>query len=158
MKRYLLAMVACAGVGLGSQGARAQLSPVSSNQNRWAISWELVATDDKNCGPQHTMKREIEIVEGAAAKIRTSNDTGKWYDWMLLDALKPDGSGKVRARNERGRVATFEVEPGIGPPQVRFTAPYSICVWKAVPICTGPGRCLVFDGRLHETMPGRRQG
>jgi hypothetical protein len=107
----------------------------SATVTRWRADWQLVGTDDKNCGAQHTTKEELELVDGPTVTLRIIPATsGVRRDLRLMDPLNADGSGKVRALTDRGRVGTLEFAAGTGPRMVRFNAPYSICSYIWTPI------------------------
>jgi len=121
---FVALMSLCAGSAAFAQSA-----------TQWRAEWRLDGTDDRNCGPQSVTKQTIQLIGDDGIIIRAIPAmSGARHNWRLLDPLKDDGSGLVRALTDRNRVAQFEFAPGHGPRAIRYTAPYSICRWTVTPI------------------------
>ena len=73
-------------------------------------------------------------VELRSDVLRMQAASGAPIDLKLLGTLKADGSGKVRALNAKNREVTLDFDPGQGPRTIRYTPPYSVCVWSLIPV------------------------
>jgi hypothetical protein len=59
---------------------------------------------------------------------------GSSNDLKLLGPLNADGSGKVHALNRKNREVILDFAAGEGPRTIRYTPPYSVCVWSLIPV------------------------
>jgi hypothetical protein len=123
----LLAMIVAAS-GYMLSGA------VEAKPIKWRASWELIGTDDKNCGPQASRTFTLQLSDD---KLRRYAASGAPRDLKLLEPLNADGSGKVRALTPNNREVVLEFEPGDGPRLIRYSprhGRYDMCTWTWVPV------------------------
>jgi hypothetical protein len=115
-----------AAIGLATLTTGAQ-----AEETRWRATRVLVTPDERTCGNQQVVKFDVAI-DGQT--VRTFSPSGAATDFRLLTPLKADGSGKVKALDQKNREVTLDIDPGDGPRTIRYTAPYHFCVWAWVPI------------------------
>jgi hypothetical protein len=97
---------------------------------RWQVMSMLEGGSSHTCGDTMVDKFSVEL-RGDVLRFQAA---GSPNDLKLLGALNADGSGKVRALNRKNREVTLEFTAGEGPRTIRYTPPYSVCVWSLIPV------------------------
>jgi hypothetical protein len=115
-----------AAVGLATLTTTAQ-----AGDAKWRATVVLLTQDERTCGNQQVARFDVAINGNI---VRTYSPSGAATDFRLLTPLNADGSGKVKALNRKNREVTFDIDPGDGPRAIRYTPPYSGCVWAWVPV------------------------
>jgi hypothetical protein len=97
----------------------------------WRVVSVLEGGSSPNCGDTMVEKFYVQL---RGDVFRTGARSSSPTDFKLLATLNADGSGKVRALNRKNREVTLDFAAGEGPRTIRFTPPYSVCVWSLIPI------------------------
>ena len=118
-------------VSLAAGGLLAFLNAAQAGEAKWRVNLVLVGPDETTCGTQSVARFDVEIKGNV---VRTFAPSGAPSELKLMDPLKPDGSGKVRALNARNRQVTLDIDAGDGPRTIRYSPPYSVCTWAWVPV------------------------
>jgi len=96
----------------------------------WQVMSVLEGASSHTCGDTMVSKFNVEL-RGDVLRFQAS---GSPTDLKLLGPLNADGSGKIRALNRKNREVALDFAAGEGPRTIRYTPPYSVCVWSLVPV------------------------
>jgi len=100
---------------------------------KWQVVSVLEGGSSHTCGDTMVSKFYVEFRSDV---LRFKSSSGTPTDLKLLGALNADGSGKVRALNPKNREVTLDFDAGQGPRTIRYSPPYSVCVWSLIPTNT----------------------
>ena len=96
----------------------------------WQVTSVLEGGSLHTCGDTMADKFSVEL-RGDVLRFQAA---GSPNDLKLLGPLNADGSGKVRALNRKNREVILDFAAGEGPRTIRYTPPYSVCVWSLIPV------------------------